>query len=112
MLCPLITQTNVVKGVRTEIQEVTFAVKNKRLNIIDVTDHRDPNRFNLSHTVLRVCLNAGEPYCLDLAGAQFRWYACLVPWATMRALLNHSGPKGPKLSCRGAPTARIVWIKS
>lgn len=78
MLCPMIAQTNVAKGLCTEIQEVLIEVKNEHLKIIDDTDCRDPNRFRLSHTVLRVCLNTGEAYCLDLAGAQYRWYVCLV----------------------------------
>ncbi len=52
ILCPMIAQTNVAKGLYTEIQEAVIAVKNQHLKIIDDTDCRDPKRFRLSHTVL------------------------------------------------------------
>ena len=59
----------------------------------------------------RVRLNTGEAYCLDLAGAQFRRYVCLILKVAVRALLNHSRLESSKQSHRGIPIARIVWRK-
>lgn len=66
----------------TDVAEVTVRVKNTRLRIIRSLSGMGDARV-YAHNVLRVTMNNGETYALDMTGAQFGWYGSTVmPWAT------------------------------
>ncbi len=65
----------------SKVDEVLVRVKNTQLHIVRIGPHSVDAR-TYAHKVLRITLNNGEVYALDITGSQFGWYGSTVmPWS-------------------------------
>ena len=70
-------------GLYADIDKIQIRPKNQQLYMrriykigpmdgVDGTDYR--------HVILRVTLNNGEKYAMDITGQQFGWQQSIIPW--------------------------------
>lgn len=70
-----------VSGEVTKFQELYLEPKDSKVEItlLSLTGYRDKNS-EYNHAVIKLTLNNGDQYALDISGAQFGYRTPLVPW--------------------------------
>lgn len=81
MCLPIILIHHRLVGEVTNFQELYLEPKNSRVGItlLSLNGYKDKNS-TYNHAVIKLTLNNGEQFALDISGAQFGYLMPLVPW--------------------------------